>query len=365
MNLVRAVSARAPVNGAGAVPETTPVNAAGSAGRRGLPIAQEPAGTTGPGVPVDRLAPGRYTIDGIPEAVTGHAGAADMLPVGSPGKVGVLELEFARTERRTELTGHYQKSPLQIMRPLYYDERRPGTAYVTLMTSGGGVVQGDRYRMDLTCGPGTEVNLTTQAATKIYKMEQDHATQLVTLTAGRESYVEYIPHATIPFARSRFYQRVRLVADPSATVVLGDSMLAGRLARGERNDYDAYCSDLEVSRPDGKTVFVDTVRLVPAEGGVTGPAVLGGFGVMGTLFVVTGAVPAPVLADTLHEALTPLTARTPGRLRAGASVLPHDSGAWVRILGEESPEVEAALRGAWDAVRRLLVGAPVPARRRP
>ncbi|MEV8631828.1 urease accessory protein UreD [Streptosporangium sp. NPDC051023] len=316
-------------------------------------------------IPVDRLAPARYTIDRIPDAVAGYAAVPDTLPVGSPGKVGVLELEFGRTERRTELTGHYQKTPLQIMRPLYYDERRPEMAYVMLMTAGGGVVQGDRYRMDFTCGPGTEVNLTTQAATKIYKMEQDYATQLVTVTAGPGSYVEYVPHATIPFARSRFYQRVRLVADPSATVVLGESLLVGRLARGERNDYDAYCADLEASRPGGETLFADTVRLVPSEGGVTGPAVLDGFGVMATLFVVTGAVPAPVVADTLHEALAGHVSRASPSLRAGASVLPRDCGAWVRILGEESPEVEAALRGVWDAVRRLLIGAPVPARRRP
>ncbi|MEV7011047.1 urease accessory protein UreD [Streptosporangium sp. NPDC051022] len=315
--------------------------------------------------PVDRLDPGYYTIDGVPGAVTAHAGIPDMLPVGSPGKVGILELEFGRTDRRTELTGHYQKTPLQIMRPLYYDEHRPEMAYVMVMTAGGGIVQGDRYRMDFTCGPDTEVNLTTQAATKVYKMEQDYATQLVTVTAGPGSYVEYLPHPTIPFAHSRFYQRVRLVADPSATVILGEGMLAGRLARGERNDYDAYCSDLEVTRPDGETVFADTVRLVPSENGVTGPAVLGDFGVMATLFVVTGEVPAPVVADTLHEALAVQVERAGGALRAGSSVLPRDSGAWARILGEESPEVEAAMRAAWDAVRRLLLGAPVPARRRP
>lgn len=312
--------------------------------------------------PVNRLVPEHYTIADIPQVVFRYAGVPDTLPVGSPGKVGVMELEFARTDRRTELTGHYQKTPLQIMRPLYYDERRPEMAYVMLMSAGGGILQGDRYRMDFTCGAGTEVNLTTQAATKIYKMEQDYATQIVNITAGPDSHVEYLPHASIPFARSRFYQRLRLVADPSATVVLGESMLVGRLARGERNDYDVFYSDMEVCRPDGELVFADTVRLAPSEDGVTGPAVLGDFGVMASLFVVTGRAPASAVADTLHEALAPLI---PLGLRAGVSVLPQDCGAWVRILGEESPEVEAALRGAWEAARLLLIGVPVPTRRRP
>ncbi|GHH62687.1 hypothetical protein GCM10017673_02330 [Streptosporangium violaceochromogenes] len=311
--------------------------------------------------PLDRLAPAHYTTGGVPEVVTRHAGPLDTLPVGSPGKVGVLELEFARTDARTELVAHYQKTPLQIMRPLYYDERWPQMAYVMLMSSGGGVLQGDRYRVDLTCGPETEVNLTTQAATKIYKMEQDYATQLVNLTVGPGAYVEYLPHLTIPFARSRFYQRLNVVADPSATVLLSDGMLTGRLARGESNDYDVFCSDIEVSRPGGDPVFADTIRLVPSEG-VTGPAVLGDFGVMVTLFVVTGAASAGVVADTLHRVLAPLASP---RLRAGVSVLPRDCGAWARVLGEESPEAEAAVRAAWEAVRLLLAEVPVPPRRRP
>jgi urease accessory protein len=309
--------------------------------------------------PVDRLSAEHYTVDRIPEAVARHAGVPDTLAVGSSGKVGVLELGFDRIGGRTELTGHYQKTPLQIMRPIYYDERRPRMPYVMLMSSGGGVLQGDRYRMDFTCGAGAEVNLTTQAATKIYKMEQDYATQLVTIEVGADGYLEYLPDPAIPFARSRFYQRTELVVDPSATVVLSESMLAGRLARGERNDYDAFCTDLEVSRPDGGILFADTLRLVPSDAGVTGPAVLGGFGVMASLFVVTAGAPATMVADTLHEALAPYG------LRAGASVLPQDCGAWARVFGAESPEVNEALRAAWDAVRRLLIGVPSPRRRRP
>jgi urease accessory protein len=48
----------------------------------------------------------------------------------------------------------------------------------------------------------------------------------------------------------------------------------------------------------------------------------------------------------------------------GVSVLPEDAGAWLRLLGGDSPTVTAALRHAWDAVRRLLIGAPAPAMRK-
>jgi urease accessory protein len=303
---------------------------------------------------VNHTAAERYLPQWVPEPVARYAAAVDMLQVGSPGKVGILQLEFERHGGRTELTGHFQKSPLHISRPLYYDPGRRDMAYTMLLSAGGGILQGDRYRVDISCGADTAVHLTTQTATRLYRMEQDYATQLVYLTAGPGAYVEYLPDVTIPFAGSRFYQQVGVVADLDATVVLGDFLLAGRLARGERHAYTAYCGDLEFRTPEGQLLFADPLRLVPGDRPVTGPAVMAGLGVLTTLYIVTAARPAQEVADVLHEALAATG------LQAGASVLPGDRGAWARILGEESPEVAAAFRLAWDAARRLLIGVPAP-----
>ncbi|WP_283135680.1 urease accessory protein UreD [Rhizohabitans arisaemae] len=307
----------------------------------------------------DRLAPGHYTVDDIPEDVARFAHIPDMLPVGSPGKVGLLDLTFERRSDRTELVGHYQKTPLQITRPLYYDPARPDLPYVILMSTGGGILQGDRHRLDFTCAAGASVHLTTQAATKIYRMEQDYATQLVSITVGPGGYLEYLPDPVIPFAESRFYQRTRVSLDPTATAILGETVLAGRLARGERHAYTAYCTDLEVHAPDGTLLMADPIRLIPAKSPVTGPAVFSDYGAMATLYVLTSAVPAADLADALHE-----TAQVSG-LPAGASTLPGDVGAWARLLAPESPEATATLNHLWDTARRLITGTPAPDRRKP
>jgi urease accessory protein len=303
---------------------------------------------------VPRLDPRHYEPARVPYEVRRHAGTPDTLAVGRPGKVGLLELAFERIGGRTELTGHYQKSPLQIMRPLYFDPARPDLAVTFLMSTGGGILQADRLRTDIRCGADTAVHLTTQAATKVYRMEHDYATQLVNLSAGPGSYVEYLPEPVIPFVDSRFYQRTVLTVDAGATVVAGESLLAGRLARGERNAYQVFASDLEVRRPDGELVALDTVRLEPAGGGVAGPAVLGGHDVMSSLYVLSPLAPAARIADVLHEALADRG------LLYGVSVLPQDGGAWLRLLGSDSRACAAALRTAWDAVRRLLIGVPAP-----
>ncbi|WP_242614693.1 urease accessory protein UreD [Actinomadura roseirufa] len=298
--------------------------------------------------------PGRGAAPSLPVAVTRHAGTPDTLPVGAPGKAGVLRLGFAARGGRTELTEHVQAAPLHTTRPLYPDPALPGTPHVLMMTSGAGVLQGDRHRVGLSCGPGTSVHFTTQTATRLYRMEHDYAAVSVTLGAAPGSYVEYLPGATIPFGGSRFHQRLEVTADPSATVVLGERLMAGRLARGERHAYTAYCADLEVRDPGGALLFADPLRLVPEENPPVGPAVMGGFGVMATLYVVTGAKPAQEVADAMHGALSGTG------LVGGASVLPGECGAWARVLGERSPEVDAAFLRVWDAARLLLLGVPAP-----
>ncbi|MFJ3086311.1 urease accessory protein UreD [Streptomyces sp. NPDC086838] len=309
----------------------------------------------------DRLAEEYYTAVRVPPDVAALASVPDTLAPGSPAKVGILDLAFAVRGGRTELVGRYQKTPLQIMRPLWIDPEQPGMSYVYLMATGGGVAQADRYRMDFHCGPDTQVHLTTQAATKVFRMEHDYASQRVHLTARAGSYVEYLPDPLIPFQDARFYQSTEVTVAPDATVLVGDTLTAGRLARGERHSYRALATDLRIRRPDGTLLAIDTLRLTPGRpgAGVLGPGVFAGHDHVASLFAVTDRVPATELADTLHEALAGLG------VLYGVSVLPRDCGAWVRLLDDSPVRVAEAHRAAWHAVRLLLTGHPPPDLRKP
>ncbi|WP_241249784.1 urease accessory protein UreD [Rhodococcus sp. X156] len=303
---------------------------------------------------VDRFAAAHYAPPQIPVEVLRHTGVPQTLGVGRPGKVGLLELGFEVVGPRTELVRHYQKSPLQIMRPLHVDPGRPDLAVVYLMSTGGGIVQADRLRTDVVCGADTAVHLTTQAATKVHRADADFATQQVNLTVGAGGYLEHLPDPVIPFAGARLHQRTVVTVDPTATVLLSDTLVGGRLARGECHAYDVVATDLEVRRPDGQLLAVDTVRLEPGRADVRGPGVLAGHMLMASFYVVSPLAPATDIADVLHAAL----AEHP--VQHGVSVLPQDSGAWARVLGSDPPAVAAAMAAAWDAVRRCLIGVPAP-----
>jgi len=308
-----------------------------------------------------RLQPEHFEPSRVPAAVARHGTGGGSLAVGSPGKVGVLELTFdvrgPDGRRRTELVHHYQKSPLQIMRPLYFDEARPDIPYTYLMTTGGGVLQGDRLRTDLAFGPGTTAHVTTQAHAKLYRMEHGYATAIVNIDVAADAYVEYLPDPVIPFAGARFYQRSRVTLAPSATLLFGETLYAGRLSRGERNEYDAYATDLEVRRPDGTPLVIDRVRLVPDGGRLGGLAIHDGRDIVSTLYVLTARTAASVLADHLHATLRGYVVDD---THVGVSVLPGDAGAWVRMVGDDTVTMTDLFRHAWGAARALLTGSPAP-----
>ncbi len=304
----------------------------------------------------ERLQPSHYEARALPPAVAAYSAQPDTLPAGSAGKVAILDLAFGPVNGRTELLRRYQKTPLQIMRPLYFDPALPGLAIVFAMTTGGGMVQGDRYRIDAVCAPGGAVHLTTQGATKVMRMDADYATSVVELAVGAGGLLEYLPDAIIPCAGSRSYHRTSLTVAEGATAIAGETLRAGRIAHGERHAYEVLATDLEIRRPDGSLVAVDRVCLEPGARpeGLDSPGLLDGEDQLATLHVVSDAAPAEAIAGALRDAL----ADAP--VRWGVSTLPGDAGAWARLLGSSSPAVDRAMRAAWDAARRLLTGAPAP-----
>jgi urease accessory protein len=284
------------------------------------------------------------------EAIRGGLG------VGAPGKVGVLELGLVAADGVTRVQRHYQQAPLHVFRSIHLDPGRPDMAFIFVQQSGDGYVQGDRCRVDLDCGPGAAAHVTTQAATKVFAARQNVATQLVNLDAAANAVLEYLPDPVVPCRGSRFFQRIDVTADERATVILGETLLPGRVAHGERHDYDLYWSETEVRRPDATLLFADVLRLSPADG--THPMSIGLCGshdVVASLYVVTSRIDPPELVAVFRAALAVCP-----QVVVGVSELPNDCGVVARVLGCSSKAVQAAVTNAWSEARLALLGAPAP-----
>jgi urease accessory protein len=301
--------------------------------------------------------PAWYTPTDLPEELIAFDGSLrGTLEVGAAGKVGLLDLALSRHGGVTRLGRHYQRAPLHLYRPIYLDEGRPDMAFLFLQQSGDGLVQGDRYRVDIDCGPGSATHVTTQAATNVFGARQAFATQLVNLRVGGSAVLEYLPDPVVPFRGSRLFQRTCVTVDPTATVILGETLLPGRVAHQEAHVYDLYWSETEVRRPDEMLLFADVLRLSPGDNkSPRSIGLLGAHDVIAALYVISRQTDAADMVAMLRTAL----AGRPDVL-VGASELPNDSGAVVKLLGPTSKSVRAALRTAWSSARLELLGTPAP-----
>jgi urease accessory protein len=306
--------------------------------------------------PSCRNDPRHYTPADLPRAFHCFEEPVEPIAVGRCGKVGLLELTLAPRSGRTRIVHQFQQMPLQVFRPLYLDPYRPEMAFVSIY-SHGGTLQGDRFRIDLRCEPGSLTHVMTPAATRLQQMEQNFATQVANIEVGDHAVLEYLPEPIIPFRDSRFYGHTVLTVAPSASVILSETLLPGRVAYGERHAYSLFWSTSEARATDGTLLFADTLRLEPSEADLHTPGRLGPYQVVSTLYVITRRVEARELADCLHAAavIDPETV-------AGASTLPNDSGVSLRILGPTSQAVAATVHAAWNAARLAVLGVPAPDR---
>ncbi len=303
----------------------------------------------------ERDDPARILPVPLPREFLPHDSPVSLLGAGRPGKLGLMELSFERLGERTRMVRHYYRSPLQMFQPMYYDPHRPDMPVIVLLQNGGGMLQGDRYRIDIECGRGAAAHITTQSAGKLYKCEENFITQIVEIVARADSLVEFLPDMTIPYRDSRFFQHIALRVDPTATVILGDVLAPGRTAHGEHHDYTLFHAQLEAHDLDGKLLAVDRIALEPQRYSTKSPAMLGAFDALGVLYVFSRKLPLADLVAVVRTALD-----HDDQTVSGVSELPNGTGISVRILGNSAYAVDRARTVAWNAARLATIGAPAP-----
>jgi urease accessory protein len=277
--------------------------------------------------------------------------------VGKSGKVGILRLKLERDSatEKTVIREQYSRVPLLAQRAMYLEETLPAMAYVYIVSPSGGILQGDRYRIDITLGNNTIAHVTTQGATRIYKMEKNYASQIINIKVEEGSFFEYIPDQIIPFRNSRFYQEVHLNVHDNATMIYSEVIVPGRVASGEAFEYD-ICYIKTVGRNHlGKPRFIDTVKLEPKNENLRAEGVLGNLQVVGTTYIVTKDSYLKDLQYEINEKIKVLEVK--GKISGGTSILPARQGIIVRILGKSTEDVKKIIFEVVSIARKQIVGA--------
>lgn len=259
---------------------------------------------------------------------------------------GALSLTLALRAGRTCIVEQDHRAPLKVQVPIYADPAMPGMATVYVLSSSGGVVQGDRFTIGVRADEGTQVRMTTPAATKIYRSTGETATQHVHLRTEAGSYLEYVPGPVIPFRDARFVESVTLEADSSSTLIFAETICSGRIARDERHAYALYSSRVEAHDPEGTLLFVDHNYISPNDATPAVPGLMGSYDVLGIVHILAPSGCAPDLAATLQNLVSDAAV-----VLGGASQLPAGCGVTMRLLGRRMEEVTAVVQQVCETVR--------------
>jgi len=233
---------------------------------------------------------------------------------------GACRVSFAVREGKTRLADLYQRDPCRVLFP----DPEPGEPIqAVLLTTSGGVTDGDTLRMEIEAEPGTEAVVATQAAEKIYRAAKGggHCAIDVSVIAGARATLDWLPQETIVFEGARLKRRTVADVAAGASLLACEMVVLGRAASGERFTDGLLLDQWSVRRGE-KLVWTDTLRV---EGETPEGA---GFGTANALATVIGAWDSP--EPQFEKARALLDAA--GDVRAGVTLV---NGIVVgRLLGE-------------------------------
>lgn len=252
---------------------------------------------------------------------------------------------------RTALAALHATSPLRLLAqgaPHGHGSARSAT--VCMVTFGGGLVDGDAVRLDVTVEENATLVLCTQSSTKVYR---GRSTQSVRARV-RGTFV-WLPDPVACFRGSRFEQTLDVALEGAGSCVLLDGFTSGRAAYGERWDFDAFATRTRVSR-DGRPCVHDALRLDASDGSIGER--MDRFDAFATL-VAVGPRVAPLFGPMLERGrsnvsdvvVAPSPLPVDPEALAGAPATPDPSGALVRIAAVRPSD-------ALDEVRRRLRNLP-------
>jgi urease accessory protein len=238
-----------------------------------------------------------------------------------------------------------------VQRPFFPEGR--SVCHVYVLHPPGGIVGGDRLRIEARVEGAAHALLTTPAATKVYRTAGPSAVQESSLAVARGGVLEWLPQETILYDGAEVVLTTRVDLESGARFLGLDILCFGLPARDEVFGRGRCRQHIEVYR-DGRPVLLERARydggdaVQSAQWGLAGAAVLGTF----------IASPAPAASAPLVEELRARASALPTGELASATILGDGDALVCRYLGASAEAARAFLRAAWAETRPPLLGRP-------
>jgi urease accessory protein len=168
---------------------------------------------------------------------------------------GVVRLTFRQDGDVTRLADMREGGGYRVKFPVQH-----GPVEAVMVNTGGGMTGGDELEVSVAVGEGAFASFTTPAAEKIYAAVETPAQVAVSLEVGEGGTLHWVPQEAILFDKARFSRRFAVNMAESASLILAESLVFGRVASGEVLSSNAFADSWRIRRGN-KLIFAEEVRL--------------------------------------------------------------------------------------------------------
>jgi urease accessory protein len=251
----------------------------------------------------------------------------------SYGMAGFLNLELGYNNSKTVISNLEVKPPLLVQKAMYLDPMNPEFAHIYIMSSAGGILQGDTLKIDIKATTNSTACVTTQAATKVYKSETQSAFQNIDLTTQRQSYLEFLPKQIIPHKSADFFQEANLRISNNSVMLYSETISCGRIAHGEKFDFNSLIFRTNAYDEEGRILFSEGINMQPQKRKKDFQNLFEDKNLYSTIFIISPETDCEKLDADIHSELKPESL-------SDCSQLPNNSGIVVRVLANTIAEVD-------------------------
>lgn len=280
------------------------------------------------------------------------------MPAAASGKQGQLRLVFSVKGRRSILNELYRVAPLLVQQALYWDDAIPDLPICSIISIGGGVLQGDRYYIDICVDTGASAQVNSQGANRIHQMDANFAAQYQSFNLAPQAYLEFLPDFTIPYKNSRYLCQTDILIDPSATLLYSEMVMLGRKHHaGERMAFDLLSLQTSVQNPQGKTLYKEKILIEPHKNQHDFTGQISGFDGFANVLCLTPITYAKQIMQ-LYQAYF----AKDKSVFAAVSELPNEAGVILRVVGVESYLIREQVIAFWQVVRQVVKQKNLPSK---
>jgi urease accessory protein len=222
--------------------------------------------------------------------------------------------------------------------------------HVYIVSSSGGILQGDKYTIDIILEKNALAHITTQGATRVYGMNVSNAIQVVNVSLDDGAYLEFIPDQIIPYKNSRFYQEINFKVHDNATMIYSEIISPGRIGMGEIFDYEiCYLRSIGKNHKD-ELRFTDYTKIEPKKMNLRDFGVLEQKQITATMYILAKRKDVEKIIQTLENGI-----KNSSEIEFGWSTMTKENGILLRILGNTTRDVIRLVYDITKMVRKIIL----------